>query len=180
MLYEFCIDIYKSLFCLLYYFSFLHAISAYLLSIEKLNNFFILIVYPSPQILNILLHFNQPVIAQPTLQVQLLKYWNPLLLEFDPDNHAGSYCCCNMASTCLPSIQNFSFAECGPHCDLRMTICLRNSATGKKSCRVSATEIVAQAFVFSTDSSLFPEEPFPLLFSFSLDAPFTSVSMYIQ
>ena len=133
--------------------------------------------HPILYTLHVLHTLQQSVIAQTTVQVQLLRFENPSLLEFRPNESTGPFCCCNMVKPCFASIQDFPSGVCTDQCGLRMTICVQNLASGEESCRVSATQSSSELVIFTADAPVFPEEQLQLLLSFSLNASSTSVSI---
>ena len=116
--------------------------------------------------------------SQRVLRVELVKYDNPFNLEIRPDNANSPFCCCNMATPCYPSVQNFSLGICTTTCQLRFTICARMDSPGQETCTISEVEPSGfPTILFYNPSSLFPEASSQLLLDLELDVLLTSVSM---
>ena len=128
------------------------------------------------------LSFIQTVLSQRVLQVQLVRYENPYNLEVRPGSSGGQFCCCNQASPCYPTVQNFSDTrDCTTTCQLRFTICARiNDSTVGEKCITSEVEDDGFPIIsFSDKSSLFPDASSQLLLDFELEASFPNVSLYV-
>ena len=119
----------------------------------------------------------QIALGERTLQVQLFEYSNPLNLEIRPDNPDSTYCCCNQADLCFPSIENFNTSHCRVQCDLVFSVCVQNPSSSEETCLLSSEKGQGFPFFpFAEKSAWFSEQSTGVLLNFGLNSSFSDVS----